>query len=62
MIKINDNFSEQPAVVGELFCTLGVLQVLVMNEKVRNLQVYLNYFHLSGPLSFQKKSTISNYY
>ena len=62
MIKINDKFSEQPAVVAELFSTLGVLQVMVMNEKVRNLQVQLNDFHLSAPLSFQKKSTTFNYY
>ncbi len=62
MIKINDNFSEQPAVLAKLLCTLGVLQVLVMNEKVRNLQVYLNDFHISGHFSFQKKSTTFNYY
>ncbi len=62
MIKINYNFSEQPADVAELFCTLGVLQVLAINEKVRNLQVHLNSFHLSGQLSFQKISTTFNYY
>ena len=37
MTKINYNFSEEPADVAELFCTLGVLQVvLLMNEKVRD--------------------------
>jgi hypothetical protein len=61
MTKINYNFSEQPANVVELFCTLGVLQVLAMNEKVRVLQVHLNGFHLSGQLSFQKISTTFTY-
>ena len=55
MTKINYNFSEEPADVAELFCTLGVLQVvLVMNKKERDTQVCLSGFYLSGQLSFQK--------
>ncbi len=36
MTKINYNFSEQPANVAELFCTLGVLQVVVIYEEARD--------------------------
>ena len=54
MIIINDNFSKQAAELVKLFCNLVVLQVLVRNEKVRNLQVHLNGFHLSSQLSFKK--------
>ena len=36
MTKINYNFSEQPANVAELFCILGVLQVVVIYEEARD--------------------------
>jgi hypothetical protein len=57
MIKINYNFSGKPVVPAELFCKLVVLQVSVVNEDDRKLQVCNNDFHSPGKLSFQKKST-----
>ena len=60
MTKINYNFSEEPADVAELFCTLGVLQVLAMNEKSQGFQVRLSGIYLSGQLSFQNQPPLIN--
>jgi len=48
-------------VSGELFCKLGVLQVLAANENSRMLQVFLNDFHFWGAVTVLKKSTSFNF-
>jgi len=54
-------FPEMADVSGELFCKLGVLQVLAANENSRMLQVFLNDFHFWGAVTVLKKSTSFNF-
>ncbi len=60
MIKINHNFSEHPAVVAELFCTLGVLQVLSLAKNERNFEISLNSFDKFDQMCFQERRTTFN--
>ena len=57
---MNNNFSEQPADVAELFCTLGVLQVLSLAEKKRNFEISLNSFDKFDQMCFQERPTTFN--